>query len=219
MLVSSLSRLQCVAVCCSVLQCVAVCCSVLLSDVSGLSPVLPCAVSNDAREPRSRVTHDRTNHVTHMKDSCHTPTQRHTQAKWLRQLPSARMLTGSAKRYPRGHRRCHIYMINVTRMNESCHSLAHIGEMSRSTAFRPEAHVPYQMMAEGPHSSTRAGSWKFDTRPQNNGSTIQIRFDPVAQILGEHTRLANDAQVRLCLDSSWVWVAVRCSVLQRVLAC
>ena len=93
------------------------------------------------------------------------------------------------------------------------------GEMARSTTFRAEAHVPYQMMSEGPHSTTRAGSWKFDTRPQNNGSTIQICFDPVAQILGEHTRLANDAQVRLCLDCSWVWVAVRCSVLHRVLAC
>jgi hypothetical protein len=67
-------------------------------------------------------------------------------------------------------------------------------ELFRGSGFIPEKLVPFKMAAAGPQSSVSAGSWKMDTKEQNNGTTIQILFDPVSKMLGNQTRIAHDAK-------------------------
>lgn len=67
-------------------------------------------------------------------------------------------------------------------------------ELHAHYSFIPEPLVAYRMMPAGPQSSLHLGSWKLDTVKQNNGSTIQVRFDPASQLLGSRARLANDAK-------------------------
>lgn len=67
-------------------------------------------------------------------------------------------------------------------------------ELAARDAFHPVEFVPFRMMAAGPRSQLRAGSWMISTCAQNNGTTIEVKYDPVLKILGDHSRLANDAK-------------------------
>jgi hypothetical protein len=67
-------------------------------------------------------------------------------------------------------------------------------ELYEDDSFTPEPNVAFRMMPSGPQSSISVGSWKLDTKKQNNGSTIQIKFDPASNLLGNRARLANDAK-------------------------
>ncbi len=67
-------------------------------------------------------------------------------------------------------------------------------ELDIRGTFHPEEGVPFQMMPYGPRSYLRAGNWMISTRKQNNGTTIEVKYDPVSNLLGDKSRLADDAK-------------------------
>jgi hypothetical protein len=67
-------------------------------------------------------------------------------------------------------------------------------ELDIRGTFHPEEGVPFRMMPSGPRSCLRAGNWMISTRKQNNGTTIEVKYDPVSNLLGDQSRLADDAK-------------------------